>query len=160
IRTPDSPFSPPKKSKRKRAASGGNENTPSGSSRPMIPLAKRARPATALPKPSNGNRAPTRSDEEKMDNILVAIKAQNWTFSSFLFRVFCRQDKNGKPVKRSTTHSQMVSKFLGGHTTDSVSDIITEWMASPDGRIAANSPNRELLYSTTVPYTQIKPVRA
>ncbi|KAJ7440755.1 hypothetical protein FB451DRAFT_1344070 [Mycena latifolia] len=33
-------------------------------------------------------------------------------------------------------------------------------MAHPDGRIPANSPNRDLMYSTTVPHTDIQPVRA
>ncbi|KAJ6475857.1 hypothetical protein DFH09DRAFT_1342705 [Mycena vulgaris] len=37
---------------------------------------------------------------------------------------------------------------------------LPKWMAHPDGRIPAHSPNLDLMYSTTVPYSDIKPVRA
>jgi hypothetical protein len=54
----------------------------------------------------------------------------------------------------------MVSIFLAGRSTATVADILFEWMANPDGRIPEFSPNSDLMYSTTVPYTLIRPVRA
>ncbi|KAJ7735335.1 hypothetical protein B0H16DRAFT_1256415, partial [Mycena metata] len=92
--------------------------------------------------------------------VLHAIKEQNWSFASFLYHVFQTKDGKGKPLSRSTVHAQMVSRFLGGRAENSVSDILAAWMASPDGRVPAHSPNRNLMYSTSIPYTTIKPVRA
>ncbi|KAJ7799418.1 hypothetical protein B0H13DRAFT_2391021 [Mycena leptocephala] len=54
----------------------------------------------------------------------------------------------------------MVSIFLAGRAKKTVGNIISEWMAHPDGRIPAHSPNSDLMFSTTVPYTDIRPVRA
>jgi hypothetical protein len=54
----------------------------------------------------------------------------------------------------------MVSIFLAGRAKKTVGNIISEWMAPPDGRIPAHSPNSDLMFSTTVPYTDIRPVRA
>ncbi|KAJ7231366.1 hypothetical protein C8J57DRAFT_967559, partial [Mycena rebaudengoi] len=167
IRTPATPFtftSPP--NHRKRARSRTDENMPSGSTsfpeRSVIPLAKRARttPSSSAPKGKAGKRSAPRTDSEEIDAILTTIKAQGWSFAQFLFNVFCRRNNKGKPAHRSTTHAQMVSTFLAERAGKTVADIITEWMASPDGRITADSPNRELLFSTTVPYTVMKPVRA
>jgi hypothetical protein len=50
--------------------------------------------------------------------------------------------------------------FLAGRAKKTVGNIISEWMAHPDGRIPAYSPNSDLMYSTTIPYTDIGPVRA
>jgi hypothetical protein len=54
----------------------------------------------------------------------------------------------------------MVSIFLAGRAKKTVGNIISEWMAHPDGRIPAHSPNSDLMFSTTVPCTDIWPVRA
>jgi hypothetical protein len=54
----------------------------------------------------------------------------------------------------------MVSIFLAGRANKTVTDIISAWMSHPDGRIPAHSPNSDLMHSTTVPYTDIRPVRA
>jgi hypothetical protein len=53
----------------------------------------------------------------------------------------------------------MVSIFLAGRAKKTVGNIISEWMAHPDGCIPAHSPNSDLIFSTTVPYTDIRPVR-
>ncbi|KAJ7291831.1 hypothetical protein C8J57DRAFT_1002999, partial [Mycena rebaudengoi] len=105
-------------------------------------------------------RASPRTDSQKIETILATIHAQNWSFACFIYSVFRRRDDKGEPVHRSQVHAQMVSAFLAGRAKKTVSHILTEWMASSDGRIPANSPNRDLMYSTTVPYTDIKPVRA
>ncbi|KAJ7719580.1 hypothetical protein B0H16DRAFT_1795129, partial [Mycena metata] len=101
-----------------------------------------------------------RTTSQKIEAVLHAIKEQNWTFPSFLYHLFQTKDGKGKPISRSTVHAQTVSRFLSGRSENSVSDILAAWMASPDGRIPAHSPNRSLMYSTSIPYTTIKPVRA
>ncbi|KAJ7693464.1 hypothetical protein B0H14DRAFT_3661883 [Mycena olivaceomarginata] len=57
-----------------------------------------------------------------------------------MHNTFRTKDSKGNDLNRSPTHSQM--------------------MANPDGRIPEFSPNSDLMYSTTVPYTLIRPVRA
>ncbi|KAJ7736360.1 hypothetical protein DFH07DRAFT_966872 [Mycena maculata] len=54
----------------------------------------------------------------------------------------------------------MISIFLAGRSKKTVANIIMEWMSHPDGHIPKTSPNSDLMYSTTVPYTNIGPVRA
>ncbi|KAJ7705556.1 hypothetical protein B0H17DRAFT_920313, partial [Mycena rosella] len=92
--------------------------------------------------------------------ILETINAQGWTFACFVYNIFRRRDDKGNPVQRSHVHAGMVSAFLNGRAKKTVAHVITEWMASADGRIPADSPDRDLMYSTTIPYTDIKPVRA
>ncbi|KAJ7883570.1 hypothetical protein B0H13DRAFT_2235396 [Mycena leptocephala] len=77
-----------------------------------------------------------------------------------LYNIFRAKDTQGKEIHRSKTHSQMVSIFLAGRAKKTIGNIISEWMAHPDGRIPAHSPNSDLMFSTTVPYTDIRPVRA
>ncbi|KAJ6558349.1 hypothetical protein B0H19DRAFT_906888, partial [Mycena capillaripes] len=84
----------------------------------------------------------------------------NWTLAGFLYNIFQSKDAKGCDIHRSQTHSQMVSICLAGRAKETVADIISEWMAHPDGRIPVNSPNSDLMYSTTIPYTEIRPVRA
>ncbi|KAJ6455537.1 hypothetical protein DFH09DRAFT_1255746 [Mycena vulgaris] len=90
----------------------------------------------------------------------LTIQDQGWTLGCFLYNIFRTRDIKGNEIHRSSTHSQMVSIFLAGRAKKTVANIITEWMAHPDGRIPAHSPNLDLMYSTTVPYNDIKPVRA
>ncbi|KAJ7430967.1 hypothetical protein B0H11DRAFT_1763123 [Mycena galericulata] len=92
--------------------------------------------------------------------ILTTIQEQDWSLGCFLYNMFRTKDTKGKEIHRSTAHAQMVSIFLAGRGKRTVADIISEWMTHPDGRIPKLSPNRDLLYSTTVPYTDIGPVRA
>ncbi|KAJ7903995.1 hypothetical protein B0H13DRAFT_1532740, partial [Mycena leptocephala] len=101
-----------------------------------------------------------RTDTQKIETVLDAIQEQGGTLATFLYNIFRRKDNKGKEIPRSPTHSQMVSIFLAGRANETVGDIISEWMSHPDGRIPAHSPNLDLMYSTTVPHTQIKPVRA
>ncbi|KAJ6629792.1 hypothetical protein B0H10DRAFT_2160400 [Mycena sp. CBHHK59/15] len=105
-------------------------------------------------------RKPSRTDGQKIELILDTIQTENWTLSHFLYQLFRVKDSQGNEINRSSTHSQTVSIFLAGCSNETVADIIAEWMVHPDGRIPANSINSDLLYSTTVPYTRIRPVRA
>ncbi|KAJ7752307.1 hypothetical protein B0H16DRAFT_1265379, partial [Mycena metata] len=103
---------------------------------------------------------PSRTNAQKIELILGTIQTENWTLGYFLYQIFRAKDNEGGEIHRSSTHSQMVSIILAGRSNKSVADIIAEWMAHPDGRIPADSTNSDLLYSTTVPYTDIRPVRA
>ncbi|KAF8146205.1 hypothetical protein K438DRAFT_1781184 [Mycena galopus ATCC 62051] len=53
----------------------------------------------------------------------------------------------------------MVSKFLRGDGDRTPSDILACWMTSPYGAISPDSPGFDEMYSTTIPYTSIGPVR-
>ncbi|KAJ7937700.1 hypothetical protein B0H13DRAFT_2412744 [Mycena leptocephala] len=88
------------------------------------------------------------------------IKAQNWPFACFLYNVFRTKDINGKLVNRSQTHGQMVSAFLAGRGKRTVANIVNEWMKDPLGRIPRYSSAESLMFSTTIPFTEIGPVRA
>ncbi|KAJ7685854.1 hypothetical protein B0H17DRAFT_941123 [Mycena rosella] len=109
---------------------------------------------------SGGKRAPTRTDAQKLDAILAVIKAQNWTFACFLFNTFRTKDVMGGAVKRSLTHAQMVSSFLAGRGKRIVAHIVEQWLKDPAGRIPQNSDANKFMFSTTIPYTEIGPVRA
>ncbi|KAJ7688815.1 hypothetical protein B0H17DRAFT_1331988 [Mycena rosella] len=169
IRTPERPFdySPPKK--RSRATSQANENaapstsTSSSSPRdPDEPPEKRRKATSALSQSDTEStkRKSPRTDAQKIETILEAIQAQGWTLGRFMYNLFRTKDTKGDTIHRSPSHSQMVSIFLAGRGRKTVANIITQWMAHPDGRIPADSLNADLMYSTTVPYTEIKPVRA
>ncbi|KAJ6503468.1 hypothetical protein C8R47DRAFT_968976 [Mycena vitilis] len=105
-------------------------------------------------------RKSSRTDSQKISLVLDTIHAQNWTLADFLYNIFRTKDAKGKEIHRDQTHSQMVSIFLAGRARKTPANIICEWMAHPDGRIPQNSPNSDLMYSTTIPYTNIGPVRA
>jgi hypothetical protein len=96
-----------------------------------------------------------RTDAQKIEAILETIQAQNWTLACFLYNIFRTKNAMDNEIHRSQTHSQMVSIFLAGRARKTVGNIISEWMAHPDGRIPAYSPNSDLMYSTTIPYTDI-----
>ncbi|KAJ6521644.1 hypothetical protein DFH09DRAFT_1331060 [Mycena vulgaris] len=110
-----------------------------------------------------GDRAEEASLSERINTWKLenpSLPNQGWTLGFFLYNIFRTRDIKGNEIHRSSTHSQMVSIFLTGRAKKSVAKIITEWMAHPVGRIPAHSPNLDLMYSTTVPYSDIKPVRA
>ncbi|KAK7059388.1 hypothetical protein R3P38DRAFT_2496066 [Favolaschia claudopus] len=94
-----------------------------------------------------------RTNTQKLEIVLKSIQEQGWT----LFRA---RDDQGNKIHRTQTHSQMVSIFLAGRANKTVADILSEWMMHPDGRLPPTSPNFDLMFSTTVPYTEIHPVRA
>ncbi|KAJ6569999.1 hypothetical protein B0H10DRAFT_1648020, partial [Mycena sp. CBHHK59/15] len=105
-------------------------------------------------------RKPARTDAQKIESILDAIQEQRWSLGCFLYNIFRIKDAKGNPIHRSPAHSQMVSIFLAGRGKKTVANIITEWMAHADGRIPETSPNWDLMYLTTIPYNEIRPVRA
>ncbi|KAJ7886240.1 hypothetical protein B0H14DRAFT_2163910, partial [Mycena olivaceomarginata] len=117
-------------------------------------------PLPIHPVPPSSKRRSLQTDVQKLETILETIQAQGWTLGCFMHNTFRTKDTKGNEIHRSPTHSQMVSIFLAGRSTTTVADILFEWMANPDGRIPNFSPNSDLMYSMTVPYTIIRPVRA
>ncbi|KAK7059574.1 hypothetical protein R3P38DRAFT_2495738, partial [Favolaschia claudopus] len=101
-----------------------------------------------------------RTNAQKLELVLESIQDQGWTLGCFLYKLFRAKDDEGNEVHRSQTHSQMVSIFLAGRANETVADIVSEWMMHPDGRLPSSSPNSDLSFSTTIPYTEIRPVRA
>ncbi|KAJ7145971.1 hypothetical protein C8R44DRAFT_577878, partial [Mycena epipterygia] len=85
------------------------------------------------PSTASSKRQSPRTVTQKIDIILETIQDQNWTLTSFLLNLFRWKDHKGKETHRSLTHSQMVSIFLAGRTRETVGNIISEWMAHPDG---------------------------
>ncbi|KAJ6616142.1 hypothetical protein B0H10DRAFT_1949352 [Mycena sp. CBHHK59/15] len=159
-----------KRKPRRLATSRADENTApfAFTSSPCAPLDtpeppnKRAKPNPPPSKTDNasGKRKPVRTDAQKIESILDAIQEQRWSLGCFLYNIFRIKDAKGNPIHRSPAHSQMVSIFLAGRGKKTVANIITEWMAHADGRIPETSPNWDLMYSTTIPYNEIRPVRA
>ena len=56
--------------------------------------------------------------------------------------------------------SALVSKFLGGEATHGPPFIVDAQFRNADGRVDEGSEQYELVFSTTTPFTDIKPVRA
>ncbi|KAJ7195667.1 hypothetical protein GGX14DRAFT_674736 [Mycena pura] len=155
-------YSLPQKRSGSLAASQADENVAPGSFSSSPPLAPRTSQGSAKRSKPNpiplqtgttpAKRKSPRTDAQKIDIILTSIQDQGWSLSCFLY--------NGAEIHRSSTHAQMVSIFLAGRGKKTVANVITEWMSHPDGRIPTTSPNSDLMYSTTVLFTDIGPVRA
>jgi hypothetical protein len=76
--------------------------------------------------------------------------------SDFLYYTFRNKDSKGKAVIRDHSQASTVQKFLSGQTRYNPAHIIAFWFNHRDGHLEKQS---DLMYSTTVPYTEIKPVR-
>jgi hypothetical protein len=114
-------------------------------------------PAESAPK---RNYAPRRTNQQKLESILEAIHNLNWTLADFLYYAFRTTDEGGNKIHRTHQHAKLTSHFLRGHGKFTPAQIIDAWFCTPDGRIASNSPDMDLMYSTATPYTEIKPIRA
>ncbi|KAJ7691191.1 hypothetical protein B0H17DRAFT_1133962 [Mycena rosella] len=136
--------------------SANDENTPPT---PSNPSQKRAKTSgtSSFPSQPQSVRQSHRFDDEKMKNVLDAIKSQGWTLGEFLYRLFRCKDED--QATRSNQHAQIVSKFFKVEGDYRPSDILTCWMTNPYGAIPANSPPSTDMYSTTTPYTAIRSVR-
>lgn len=161
FQTPQASSARKRKSSRQYMA---DENLPPENSLP--PSRKKARknvplvPLLSPHTPMSGQRRPRRDDQTKLTNILATIMEQGWAFSDFMYHVFRLKDENGNPCSRTQQHANMVNPFLAGRTTHRPAHIIDYWMSNKDGRIPRDSPDSNLLYSTTTPYVDIRPVRA
>ena len=76
-----------------------------------------------------------------------------------MFFIFRHKDADGKDISRTHSHAAAVQKFLTGKTDYAPADILAPWFHSPDGRLD-ETDNSTLVYSVTIPYKNIKPVRA
>ena len=100
--------------------------------------------------------AERRSTNEKLQNLFQTIDDAGWSMSDFLYYTFRNKDSKGKAVNRDHSHASTVQKFLSGQTRYNPAHIIAFWFNHRDGRLEKQS---DLMYLTTVPYTEIKPVR-
>jgi hypothetical protein len=89
--------------------------------------------------------------------VLSAIKHDaSWSFSEFLFHVFRDKDCHGQTIEREQSHGNTVQAFLSGRSQHSPGEILDIWWHHRDGRFDRDS---ELMYSTSTPFSEIKPVR-
>ncbi|RXW12685.1 hypothetical protein EST38_g13172 [Candolleomyces aberdarensis] len=102
--------------------------------------------------------------DDKLAIVFEAIKVKaNWTFSEFIHYASKPPKKDSGSDGRSQPHAQAVSKFLKGETTHTPADVLHAWDTHPYGNVWASreeDKNDPLMYSLSLPYTAIKPVRA
>ncbi|KAH7918111.1 hypothetical protein BV22DRAFT_1108446 [Leucogyrophana mollusca] len=104
--------------------------------------------------------SPRRSDNDKLNDIFQVLQRHRWTLGDLLYYLFQLKDKStGDKVRRTHQHAAYVAKFLKGACNHGPAAIVDAWFQSPDGVIPESSEDYGLMYSTTVPYTEIKPVR-
>ncbi|CAL1706858.1 unnamed protein product [Somion occarium] len=102
-----------------------------------------------------------RSPSQKLDDILHTIKTAHWTLGQFLWFLFHVRGENNEKICHFKGHVRAVSYFLSGRDKNGYTPtlIIHDWFRSADGCVAPDSEESGLMYSTTMPYTQIKGVR-
>ncbi|KAI0077435.1 hypothetical protein K474DRAFT_1771763 [Panus rudis PR-1116 ss-1] len=89
-----------------------------------------------IPSPTKPAPHQEREQEGPLDPVFEAIKAQGLTFGAFLEQAFESPSRN-KPT-RSSTHRQMVSKFLGGESSvhaDRIAELMYQSHDSAPARI-------------------------
>lgn len=97
---------------------------------------------------------------EKLELIFIALTNANWTLSEFLYHMFQTKDETGKDIHRTKQHSKYSQHFLEGKGRYTPAMVLDCWFRSPDGRLSLPSTsNTSLMYSTSTPYLEIKPVR-
>ncbi|KAH7920579.1 hypothetical protein BV22DRAFT_996910, partial [Leucogyrophana mollusca] len=92
--------------------------------------------------------------------VFRVLQGHRWTLGDlfhFLFRL--KDESTGDEVRRTHRHAAYVEKFLKGACDHGPATIVDVWFRSPDGVVVESSADYQLMYSTTVPYTDIKPVR-
>ncbi len=96
----------------------------------------------------------------KVEEVLGKIQAVGWTIGDFLFHLCKVKDDDGNRVKgRSRTHAAMLSSFLGGKCSYTVSDIIEAWVQSSMGVPKKDSPKRDSMFSIDKHFREIKSAR-
>jgi hypothetical protein len=97
------------------------------------------------------------SPKAKISIVLSAIKNDaSWSFSDFLFHVFLDRDGEGRFIDCEHSHANTVQAFLSGQTCHTPGEILEIWWRHKDGHLDRDS---ELMYSTSTPFSEIKPVR-
>ncbi|RDB16715.1 hypothetical protein Hypma_002556 [Hypsizygus marmoreus] len=103
------------------------------------------------------------SVDDKVELFFVLLETElKWTYGELLYHTMTSRttkEKNSVPGTasgNSRKHAAVVQHFLNGHGKHAPSDVVKLWMEHPYGRKFKDSP---LMFSTTTPYTDIKPVR-
>ena len=127
------------------------------------------------PSPSSNDELPAHldvsdPDAEKLDCFFAFLQEKlKWTFGELLYHSSKGRSPgakrklgvdgktlvtlNPKEVKRNTS---IVQHFMHGRGTYGPADILNNWMQHPYG---ADERHSDLMYSTSVPYLEIKPIR-
>jgi hypothetical protein len=109
-------------------------------------------------------------DAEKLDCFFAFLQETlKWTFGELLYHMSKGKSpgakrklgpneksfitSNPKEVKRN---SSIIQHFMHGRGTYGPADILNNWMQHPYG---ADERESHLMYSTSVPYLEIRPVR-
>ncbi|KAH9931747.1 hypothetical protein B0H21DRAFT_813891 [Amylocystis lapponica] len=107
--------------------------------------------------PKKRKNAPRRETPEKLAHVFAALKDVRWNLSEFLYYAF--QFKDDGIQHRTTSHAAYIQHFLHGRSSYTPATIIDIWFRHPDGRVPADSDDIAYMYSTSVPFMDIKPVR-
>ncbi|KAF7791171.1 hypothetical protein EIP86_002182 [Pleurotus ostreatoroseus] len=91
-----------------------------------------------------------RSEDEKIEIMMDALKTCNWTLGEFLHAMFKTDDSRGP------RHAKMASRFLNGTTAYSVGDILKCWLEDPSGKPGAEEEEVAYKYSLDKPYLELK----
>ncbi|KIJ64811.1 hypothetical protein HYDPIDRAFT_111412 [Hydnomerulius pinastri MD-312] len=116
-------------------------------------------PSPTRPSPAKKKRASPKSWAQKLDVVFDTLKTLKWSISDLLFYLFRLRDEQNANIHRSHRHAAAVQQFLRGRTRINPSFIVDVWLRSADGRLADGADEHRLMYSTTVDYKSIKPVR-
>ncbi|KAF8811180.1 hypothetical protein BYT27DRAFT_7221584 [Phlegmacium glaucopus] len=122
---------------------------------PTYPLNFTPAPSSSQPRAPTTAKKRKRSNKNKNKNPTLLEMEANWSFSEFLFYVFEENGRRGIEVHRTLSHANTVQKFLSSHCKHFPVQILQSWWHHRDGRLARNS---DLMYSTTTPFHEIKPV--
>jgi hypothetical protein len=113
-------------------------------------------PGQASPPPKKRKYTKRRTTDDKLRGIFQEIHAADWALSDFLYFVFRHKDTNGKEIKHQQGHGIAVQRFLTGSCLYTPAHIIDSWFHSP----YACEEDTSLMFSTTMPYTEISSVRS
>jgi hypothetical protein len=91
--------------------------------------------------------------QDKLDKVFDFFKSLGWNTNEFLHHFFTRKDRK---IPRSRRHGIIIENFLSGSGGCSVAELLENWWTTADG-CGYDCGN---MYSVTLPYTQIGPVRA
>ena len=100
-----------------------------------------------------------RTPDEKLEVILGQLKDLHWTLGKFMYYLFRLDDEKGQRIHRKPQHAACVHQFLKGNTEPGIGFVLDAWMQSPNGVLSDNSPDCDLMFNTSVPYSEIKAVR-
>ncbi|TFY63916.1 hypothetical protein EVJ58_g2953 [Rhodofomes roseus] len=153
--------STPKRS-RKRVREAENTADSSNEDEFRLPLS----PSKGRPKK---RRKTTRRVEIKLtenERMVICLDAiidkAGWSLADFLRRLFAAKDLNQQAVHNSQRHAQSLGCFLRGEYDYTPAMLVNAMLRHPYGHIKPSGDDEDenqLMYSTFVQWTEIKPVR-